>query len=378
MSVFESRRERLWQTVVRESLDVLLITSPINVTYLTGFSGDSSYLLLAKTKTLLLSDGRFSVQIKEECPDLDAHIRGPAQALADVTIAQLVQLAPRTIGYESGHLSVAEFETLRDGVKTADWRPQGDRVENLRQVKDENEIAQIRGSIKIAEKAFEMFRAMLRPDDTEKELTDALESYVRHAGGRETAFAPIVAVGPRSALPHAPPGLHKVADDPLLLIDWGAQGAFYKSDLTRVLWTYNSSSFPSSAWEQGRKPSDKLQLVYAVVAEAQRRAIAGMTPGASSKSVDTIARSFIAEQGYGDFFNHGLGHGLGLQIHEAPFLRPNLDVRLEAGMVVTCEPGIYLPGWGGVRIEDDILITPDGPEVLTRCPRELEECVVEF
>jgi Xaa-Pro aminopeptidase len=378
MSVFESRRERLWQTAVREGLDVLLITSPINVTYLTGFSGDSSYLLLAKTKTLLVSDGRFSVQIKEECPDLEGFIRGPAQALADVTIAQLVQLAPRTIGFESGHLSVAEFETLRDGVKTADWKPQGDRVENLRQVKDENEIAQIRRSIKIAEKAFEMFRAMLRPDDTEKELTDALESYVRRAGGRETAFAPIVAVGPRSALPHAPPGQHKVADDPLLLIDWGAQVAFYKSDLTRVLWTYNSSSFPSSAWERGRKPSDKLQLVYAVVAEAQRRAIAGMTPGASSKGVDTIARSYIAEQGYGDFFNHGLGHGLGLQIHEAPFLRPNLDVRLEAGMVVTCEPGIYLPGWGGVRIEDDILITPDGPEGLTRCPRELEECVVEF
>jgi Xaa-Pro aminopeptidase len=378
MSVFESRRERVWQTAVREGLDVLLITSPINVTYLTGFSGDSSYLLLAKTKTLLVSDGRFSVQIKEECPDLDAHIRGPAQALPDATIAQIVQLAPRTIGFESGHLSVAEFETLSDGVKTADWKSQGDRVENLRQVKDENEIAQIRGSIKIAEKAFEMFRAMLRPDDTEKKLTDALESYVRRAGGRETAFAPIVAVGPRSALPHAPPGLHKVADDPLLLIDWGAQGEFYKSDLTRVLWTYNSSSFPSSAWERGRKPSDKLQLVYAVVAEAQRRAIAGMTPGASSKGVDTIARSYIAEQGYGDFFNHGLGHGLGLQIHEAPFLRPNLDVTLQAGMVVTCEPGIYLPGWGGVRIEDDILITPDGPEVLTRCPRELEECVVEF
>ena len=373
MSGFESRRERLWQTAVQEGLDVLLITSPINVTYLTGFSGDSSYLLLAKTKTLLVSDGRFGVQIKEECPGLEGFIRGPAQALADITIAQLVQLAPRTIGYESRHLSVAEFETLRDGVKTADWKPQGDRVENLRQVKDENEIAQIRGSIKIAEKAFEMFRAMLRPDDTEKELTDALESYVRRAGGRETAFAPIVAVGPRSALPHAPPGLHKVADDPLLLIDWGAQGAFYKSDLTRVLWTYNNVAFPG-----GRKPSDKLQLVYAVVAEAQRRAIAAMTPGASSKGVDTIARSYIAEQGYGDFFNHGLGHGLGLQIHEAPFLRPNLDVRLEAGMVVTCEPGIYLPGWGGVRIEDDILITPDGPEGLTRCPRELEECVVEF
>jgi Xaa-Pro aminopeptidase len=215
-----------------------------------------------------------------------------------------------------------------------------------------------------------MFRAMLRPGDTEIDLTNALENYVRRAGGRETAFPPIAAVGPRAALPHAPPGLSKVGDHPLLLIDWGAQGAFYKSDLTRVLWTYNNGAIP--------KPSEKLRAVYAVVAEAQRRAIAAMRPGASSKAVDTIARAYIAEQGYGDYFGHGLGHGFGLQIHEAPFFRPNVDVKLEAGMVVTCEPGIYLPGEFGVRIEDDVLITPDGAEILTHCPRQLDECIVEL
>jgi Xaa-Pro aminopeptidase len=373
MSVFATRRERLWQSTAAEGLDTLLITSPINVTYLTGFSGDSSYLLIQNAKTLLVSDGRFSEQIKDECPGLEAFIRGPAFPLPDATIAELTKMAPRSIGYESGHLTVADFQSLSDGVKTADWKPARDRVEKLRQVKDDSEIVEIREAIKIAEKAFAMFRAMLRPDDTEKELTDALESYVRRAGGKETAFPTIVAVGPRAALPHAPPSSHKVADDPLLLIDWGAQGTFYKSDLTRVLWTYNNGAFPG-----GRKPTDKLQAVYAVVAEAQRRAIAAMTPGASSKAVDTAARGYIAEQGYGDYFTHGLGHGFGLQIHEAPFFRPNVDVPLEAGMVVTCEPGIYLPGWGGVRIEDDILITPAGPVVLTSCPRELEECVVEF
>jgi Xaa-Pro aminopeptidase len=373
MSVFESRRERLCRTIAQEGLDALLVTNPTNVTYLTGFSGEASYLLLGQTKTLLLSDGRFSEQIKDECPNLEVYIRSPAQMLPDATIEQLAQFAPRSLGYESGHLTVADFQALSDALKSTDWKPARDRIEQLRQIKDYTEVDQIRAAIKIAEKAFEMFRAMLRPDDTEKELTDALESYVRRAGGRETAFAPIIAVGPRAALPHAPPGMHKVADDPLLLIDWGAQGVFYKSDLTRVLWTYNNVAFPSS-----RKPTEKLQAVYAVVAEAQRRAIAGMTPGASSKAVDTLARTYIAEQGYGAFFNHGLGHGFGLQIHEAPFIRPNVDVTLEAGMVVTCEPGIYLPGWGGVRIEDDILITPDGPEVLTSCPRELEECMVEL
>ena len=373
MSVFASRQERLWTAAAAEGLDLLLITNPINVTYLTGFSGEASYLIQSKAKTLLVSDGRFSEQIKDECPGLEAFIRGPGLALPDATIEQLKLLGARRIGYESGHLTVADFQQLGDGVKTADWKPERDRVETLRRVKDESEIAQILAAIKIAEKAFAMFRAMLRPDDTEMDLTNAMESYVRKAGGKETAFPPIVAVGPRAALPHAPPGLHKVADDPLLLIDWGASGPFYKSDLTRVLWTYNNGAFPG-----GRKPSDKLQTVYAVVAEAQRRAIAAMKPRASSKAVDTIARSYIAEQGFGEFFNHGLGHGFGLQIHEAPFFRPNVDVPLEAGMVVTCEPGIYLPGEFGVRIEDDVLITPDGPEVLTHCPRELEECVIEF
>ena len=373
MPLFASRRDRLRQAAVEEGLDVVLITHPINVTYLTGFSGEASYLILTKTKTLLVSDGRFSGQLAEECPDLETYIRPPDQPLPDAAIARLTLLAPRSIGFESGHLTVAEFATLRDGVKTADWKPANDRVEKLRIVKDASEIAQIREAIKIAEKAFAIFRAMLRPDDTEKDLTDALESYVRKAGGKESAFPPIVAVGPRAALPHAPASLHRVNENPLLLIDWGAQGAFYKSDLTRVLWTYNNVAFPG-----GLQPSPQLQAIYAIVAEAQARAIAAMRPGASSKAIDTIARGYIAEQGYGKFFNHGLGHGFGLQIHEAPFFRPNVDVPLQAGMVVTCEPGIYLPDWGGVRIEDDILITPDGPEVLTRCPRELDACVVEF
>jgi Xaa-Pro aminopeptidase len=373
MPHFVSRRERLWLAAAAEGLDVLLVTHPINVTYLTGFSGEASYLILSKAKTLLVSDGRFTGQLAEECPGLDTYIRPPDQTLPDATIAQLNLMSPRSIGCESAHLTVADFQTLSDGVKTAVWKADKDRVEKLRQVKDADEIAQIREAIRIAEKAFAMFRAMLRPDDTEKGLTDAMENYVRKAGGKETAFPPIVAVGPRAALPHAPASWHQVNENPLLLIDWGAQGAFYKSDLTRVLWTYNNVAFPN-----GLRPSPKLQTIYAVVAEAQARAIAAMRPGASSKTIDAIARGYIADQGYGEFFNHGLGHGFGLQIHEAPFFRPNVDVPLVAGMVVTCEPGIYLPEWGGVRIEDDILITPDGPEVLTRCPRELDACIVEF
>jgi len=373
MSPHATRRERLCEIIVQEGLDTVLITNPVNVAYLTGFSGDSSQLIVGINKALLVSDGRFTGQIAEECPGLESYIRGTAQTLLEATVAQLNSLGAHKIGCESGHLTIADFQKLTDGVKTAEWKPAQDRVENLRQIKDETEIVRIRASIKVAERAFAMFRAMLQPDDTEKELTDALESYVRRAGGAESAFPPIVAVGARAALPHAPPSLKKVRDDPLLLIDWGATAALYKSDLTRVLWSHNNVAFPGM-----RGPSPKLQAIHAIVAEAQRRAIAAMRPGVSSKLVDQTARGYIADQGYGDAFNHGLGHGFGLDIHEAPFIRPNVDVQLQAGMVVTCEPGIYLPGWGGVRIEDDILITPDGPEILTNCPRELEECVLEF
>lgn len=370
MSTFAARRDRLLGIVAAEGLDALLITSPINVTYLTGFSGEASYLLVGKGKIMLVSDGRFQQQIAEECPGLDAYIRPPDQTLPDAAIAQIGALAARNIGFESGHLTVSEFQTFSDGVKSANWKGAADRVEKLRRVKDAGEIEQIRAAVKIAQKAFAIFRAMLRPEDTEKDLVDAMEAYVRRAGGKETAFPTIAAVGPRAALPHAPPGLSRVEEHPLLLVDWGAQGALYKSDLTRILWSHNNVAFPLDV--------DRLRKVYAVVREAQRRAIAMMRPGGSSKVVDAAARGFIAEQGFGAFFNHGLGHGVGLQIHEAPFFRPNVDVPLEAGMVVTCEPGIYLPGEFGVRIEDDVLITPDGPELLTDCPRELEECVVEF
>jgi Xaa-Pro aminopeptidase len=371
MSTFASRRDRLWQSTRHEGLGALLISSPINVSYLTGFSGESSYLLLSAGKALLISDGRFTEQIAQECPDVEVYIRPTTQTLMDATVGQLRALAVKTVGYESGHLTVADFQTLSEPLKEIDWKPDKERVEKLRQIKDADEIAQIRAAIRIAEKAFTMFRAMLRPDATEKELVDDLESYVRRAGGKGTAFPSIVAVGPRAALPHAPPSPKRVAESPVLLIDWGANGPFYKSDLTRVLWSHNNAATLEPA-------QAKLREVFATVLEAQRRAIAMLRPGVLAKDVEAAARGWIAAQGYGEFFTHSLGHGFGLQIHEAPFLRLNAETPLAAGNVVTIEPGIYLPGQFGVRIEDDVLITPDGAEVLSSCPRDFEACRVEL
>lgn len=367
----EARRQRLARQLADEGLDACLVSHPVNVSYLTGFGGEASYLVLTRDRALLVSDGRFTEQIAEECPGLEAHIRPPAQTVQQAAAEVLGKLSLRGVGFESGHLTVADFEALRDGTPALSWKPGRDRVERLRMLKDADEVAEIRRAVRIAERAFAMFRALLGPDDREKDLSDALESYVRRAGGKGTSFPSIVAAGPRAALPHAPPTDRRIGAENLLLVDWGASGPFYKSDLTRVLLPHNNS--PA---RNGIDP--KLRELYGTVLRARERALQALRPGAPAREVDAAARAAIAEAGYGAAFTHSVGHGLGLQVHEAPMLRASSETPLAPGMVVTIEPGIYLSGWGGVRIEDDVLLTPDGPEVLTSVPRELEANLVEF
>jgi Xaa-Pro aminopeptidase len=373
MDQFPHRRERLTRVLADEGLDLLVISNPVNVSYLTNFSGEASYLLLGRDRALLVSDGRFTEQIMEECPGLDTHIRPPAQPIQDAAAEIIAKLGVRAAGFESGHLAVSDFETLKSALPAVDLKGGRDRVEKMRAVKDDSEIAEVREAIRFAERAFEMFRAMLQMEDCEKDLADALEMYVRRAGGRSTSFPSIVAVGPRAALPHAPPTRHQVGEAQLLLVDWGASGRFYNSDLTRVLVPRNNSRFSTA----GRDLEPKLLEVYEVVLRAQQAAIDALRPSVKSGAVDAAARRVIADAGYGDYFTHSTGHGIGLQVHEAPMLRAKTETVLLAGMVVTVEPGIYLPQWGGVRIEDDVLITPDGRQVLTHVPRELSAMVVE-
>jgi Xaa-Pro aminopeptidase len=366
--MFAARRDRLLAQLHGESVDAFLITNPVNVSYLTGFSGDASCLIVSPGRTLMVSDGRFTEQIAEECPGLETIIRPPTQPLGAAAAAALNKLGFGTVGCENMHLTLAEFESLKSMTETIDWSPAPDRVEKLRMVKDDGEIAQIRQAIRFAEKAFTMFRAMLRPDDTEKELADNLEHFVRRAGANSTAFPSIVAVGPRAALPHAPPTQKRVSEAPVLLVDWGANGPFYKSDLTRVLLTHNNSPFVEP----------KIAKIYEVVLKAQTQAIKALRPGVKSKEIDEAARKVITDAGYGEYFTHSIGHGIGMVIHEAPLMRANTELELQAGMVVTVEPGIYLPGIAGVRIEDDVLVTPDGCEVLTSLPKTLDAAIHIF
>jgi Xaa-Pro aminopeptidase len=359
------RRDQLAQLLPAEGLDALLITSPVNVTYLTGFTGDSSVVVLTRSRALLLSDPRYIGQIADECPGLETFIRAPVQKLHDAIGTVLTRLDVRAAGCESAALTLAEAEALRAAAPAIDWKPAVDRVERLRMIKDEVELAEIREAIAIAERAFGAFCGVLRPEDQEKDLADALDGFIRRCGGLASAFPPIIAAGDRAALPHCPPTSRRIHEAGLLLVDWGAVGPRqYRSDLTRVLDTHKKATSVSAG--------PRLADIHAIVLAAQQEAIRAVRPGALAKDVDTAARSLIAGAGHGEHFGHGLGHGIGLQVHEAPAIRPLSDTVLQAGMVFTIEPGIYLPGWGGVRIEDDVLVTPDGCEVLTHVPRELD------
>ena len=359
---YAGRREKLRKLLKKTGAEALLVTSEPNVTYLTGFTGDSSYLLVQRDKELIISDGRYGTQIANECPALEMDIRPPGILIHQQTVKILRAAKIARLAIEAESMSVANRERIADKLpKMAIGHSMG-IVEFLRQTKDKEELALIREAIRIAEKSFAAIRACICPMQSEAQIGDALERQIRSFGGDGPSFPTIVAVGERGALPHAGVGGARVGDGSMVLIDWGAQWKLYKSDLTRVLVT--------------GKISAKLRRVYEVVLNAQARAIAAIRPGVEAAEVDLAGRRVIKAAGFGRRFSHGIGHGFGLEIHEAPkMMRKNTAV-LRAGMVVTVEPGVYLPGWGGIRIEDDILVTRDGHEVLTGAPKQLEEMVV--
>jgi Xaa-Pro aminopeptidase len=359
MDRYLARRDKLREDLGSLELDALVVSSPANVAYLTGFTGDSSTILVGRDRDTVMSDGRFTTQLNQECPDLEAFIR-PSTRTMNQAIAEVAgSLGVRRLGFEAATLSVADHQSLRKALPEVALVGTTERVEALRQIKDEPEIAAIREAIRYAEDAFLMLRSELRVGATEKEVADQLEANLRRCGATGSSFPPIVAVGARAALPHArPTETTRIGDEDFVLIDWGATGRPYKSDLTRVVVT--------------GKVTPEFEKIYRIVLTAQQRAIEAIRPGAKAHDVDAEARSVIEQAGFGRFFDHGLGHGLGMDIHEAPRLRKESETILQPGMIVTVEPGIYLPDWGGIRIEDDVLVTPEGCEVLTHLPRELD------
>ena len=362
MDRFESRRGNLRKLIAKAGAEAMLVSNFTNVTYLTGFTGDDSFLLVTPKEQLIISDSRYTTQLEQECPGLKVHIRANITPILDATVQVLKGAKVGSLAIEGDSMTVSEHAKLVENAKGTTITVAPGWIEQLRQIKDKHEIDETRLAARQAEKAFRVLSYSLRPEMTEKEAADLLEYQMRLNGAKGAAFQSIIGVGANAALPHYRPGNVKIGEDDFVLIDWGATAKHYRSDLTRVLVT--------------GKLSPKLERVYGVVLKAQMAAIDAIRPGVTGREVDQVARGIITDAGFGKQFGHGLGHGLGLDIHEAPRLNAANDRPLEVGMIVTVEPGIYLPGWGGVRIEDDILVTKSGHEVLTNLPKELDAMIV--
>lgn len=361
MDIFGSRLKKLRVRLRRARADALLVTNFTNVTYLTGFTGDDSYLLVTADGETLVSDRRYTIQLADECPDIECVIRAPGQLMIPTVSDVIADSGVDRLAIESGSMTVGLNQALQERLPGVSFVAADDLVEGLRVVKDKTEIDATRLACQQAARAFLVVRALITPDTTEKEIAAELEYQARRFGAKRLSFPPIVAIGSRAALPHATPTDRRVSESDFMLVDWGADSGQYVSDLTRMVVT-------------GRL-SQKFRKVYQVVLEAQLAAIEAIEPGVTCEQVDKVARDVITAAKYGEYFDHGLGHGTGLEIHEAPRLARGQDkVLLEPGMIVTVEPGIYLPDWGGIRIEDDILVTQKGHEVLSTVPKQLEDC----
>jgi Xaa-Pro aminopeptidase len=354
------RQRRLRATLADQGLDGLLVTHLPNIRYLTGFTGSAALLLIRGDDALLVTDFRYATQAPQELGQ-SARAEIDQASVWHRLLTHLGEHPPQVLGIEAHALTVRDAERLSGGT-AGRVVPTNDLVERLRAVKDPGEVAAIRQAAELAQAALADVLPGVRVGRTEADVAAELESALRRRGSEWHPFATIVASGPRSALPHARTSRRAIEAGDWLLLDFGAQVDGYCADLTRTVVV-------------GRKADERQRAIYELVRTAQRRAIEHLRPGMTGREGDALAREVIAERGFGQAFGHSLGHGLGLEVHEAPRVAPTAEAPLPLHAVVTVEPGIYLPGWGGVRLEDDIFLGPDGPECLSDNRTELVELV---
>jgi Xaa-Pro aminopeptidase len=358
----ERRLAALRISLQSAGLDALLVSSLANVRYLSGFSGSSGMLIVTAHDALLLTDFRYSIQAHVEAGDAVRVVIEPTSLWARLWTELPAMRDVESIAFESAHVTHADFQRLVEppqGGARWQWRPSVNLVESLRERKDDGEIAHLREAVRIAEHALERTVSRVKAGMTELDVCGILEGELRACGSRSHPFETIIASGERSALPHARSSERAVGPGDLLLIDFGAESGGYCSDITRTFVV--------------GKASPEQRELHDVVREANASASGGVRAGMRGKDADALARGYIERRGWGEEFGHSLGHGIGLEVHEAPRLSRTNDSPLPVGAVVTIEPGIYRPRWGGVRIEDDVLLTSEGAEVLTTFPRDLIE-----
>ena len=359
----DRRSER--QTALRgaleaDGLDALLVSHLPNIRYLTGFTGSAGLLLVRPDATTLITDFRYAVQAPNEAGSA-AVVEIDQKSVWDRLGRLLAGVAPGALGIEAQALSVRDAERVA-GLTRDRVVPTSDLVERLRAIKSPEEVTAIRAAADLAQAALAELLPTVRPGLTELEIAATLEAALRRRGSEWHPFPTIVASGPRAALPHARTSPRTVQAGEWLLLDFGAQVDGYCADLTRTVVV-------------GARADERQRTIYDLVRTAQRRALEHLRAGMTGREGDALARDVIAARGFGEAFGHSLGHGLGLEVHEGPRLAPTADAPLPLHAVVTVEPGIYLPGWGGVRLEDDAYLGPDGMVVLSDGRTELMELV---
>jgi Xaa-Pro aminopeptidase len=350
----KERIEKLRERFAGAGVEALYITNPENRFYLSGFTGTAGSLLLGLNNSYLFTDFRYTGQAARECPDYQV-IETSGES-SEVLREYLTGEGISLLGLEGDYLTYNQFQTLKEKLGGVELKTVDGLVEELRARKDKDETAFIEEAVRLADEAFKEVLPLIRPGVPEREVALQLEYFMRRLGAEGAAFKTIVASGYRSALPHGVASSRIMAPGDFVTLDFGAVYNGYHSDITRTV-------------VLGR-PEKKQEEIYQLVLEAQMSAIESLQAGIKASDVDGAARRIIEQAGYGKQFGHGTGHGVGLSIHEKPRLSAKDQSLLEEGMVVTIEPGIYLPGWGGVRIEDTVLVLNGGCRVLTRTPKE--------
>lgn len=353
--VHRPRIVKLRADMQKIGLEALLITNSYNRLYMTGFTGSAGYVLLTQTKAFLLTDFRYMTQAPLQAKDYEIIEHQPKPM---ATVKELLnELGIAKLGFEQQDVSYGSYMEFRSQLGDIELVPTDGLVEKLRMIKDEHELAIMQEAADLADRTFAHLLSFIKPGMSENEISLEIEMFMRKHGATSSSFDTIVASGERSALPHGKASEKIVKNGEFVKLDFGAYYKGYCSDITRTVVL--------------GKPGDKHKEIYNIVREAQAYALERIKPGMSGMEADALARGVIAKYGYGDCFGHGLGHGLGLEIHEAPRLSKTGQTILQPGMTVTVEPGIYLPGFGGVRIEDDVVVTETGLRILTHSSKDL-------
>lgn len=344
----------LRKSLESNKLDAILITSPINRRYMTSFTGTAGVVLISQEAARFITDFRYIEQANEQAKGFQ--VIEHAQAMHETIANQLKTLQVNKLGFEKDHTTVSTYEQYQE-MFACDLVPVSGLVEAIRLKKTPEELQIMKKAAKIADDAYEHIKSYIKPGVKEIDISNELEFFMRREGATSSSFDTIVASGYRSALPHGVASNKEIQTGELVTLDYGALYNGYCSDTTRTVAVGDIS--------------DELNTIYQTVLEAQKRGVNALKPGTTGKEGDAVARDYIAGCGYGQYFGHSTGHGVGMEVHEDPSLSRKSDAILEAGMVVTVEPGIYIPNVGGCRIEDDLVITETGNERLTVADKEL-------